>query len=193
MLPTSEQTIGPFFPAGFFGPADHDLTRLSAEAAPSTRGVPILLRGRVLRQDDVACVNAVLEAWQADAAGRFAARDADADPDFLGWGRCCTDAEGRYAFRSLLPGGFADETGTRAPQVNLTVLGSGLMRRLLTTAFFPGFEAALAEDPVWRALPQSLRPLLLAEEAPAEAGLRVFRFDIRLRGPAALETPFFEL
>jgi protocatechuate 3,4-dioxygenase alpha subunit len=188
MVPTSQQTIGPFFPAQFFGPADHDLTRVSPEATPTRRGETILLRGRVSRLGGEACVNAVLELWQPDAAGRFPG-EAEADADFLGWGRACTDGEGRYGFRTVLPGGFMDTAGPRAPHANLTVLGSGLMRRVLTTVFFPAPGAPEAGDPVLALVPAGRRGLLLARAEGEEGGLRVFRFDIRLRGEG--ETPFF--
>lgn len=188
MRPTSQQTIGPFFPAGFIDPSERDLTRVAPDAAPTTRGEAIWLRGRVTRLDGIACVNAIMEMWQADAAGRCAGQ-AGADPDFLGWGRTFTDAAGGYAFRTILPGGFADGPGLRAPHANLTVMGAGLMRRLFTTVFFPG--AAAADDPVLASVPQARRPLLLAVEDGREDGLRAFRFDIRLRGEG--ETPFFDL
>ncbi|WP_170984770.1 protocatechuate 3,4-dioxygenase subunit alpha [Roseomonas sp. AR75] len=188
MHPTSQQTIGPFFPAQFFGAADHDLTRISADAAPTRRGETVLLRGRVTRQGGLPCVNAVLELWQADAAGRFAG-EAEADPDFLGWGRACTDADGRYAFRTLMPGGFRDGLGARAPHANVTVLGSGLMRRVLTSVFFD--DAAAVGDPVLALVPSDRRALLIATPEGESEGLRAFRFDIRLRGEA--ETPFFEV
>ncbi|BDG70698.1 protocatechuate 3,4-dioxygenase subunit alpha [Roseomonas fluvialis] len=184
MLPTSQQTIGPFFPRGFIGPADNDLTRISADATPTTQGEAIILRGTVTRVGGVPCVNAILEMWQADAAGRF-----NADPSFLGWGRTFTDAEGHYAFRTIIPGGFTDATGARAPHANITVMGAGLMRRVLTTVFFPGSDTA--QDPVMAAVPTALRPLLVAEPARREKGVRCFRFDIRLRGEN--ETPFFDL
>ena len=48
-------------------------------------------------------MNALVEAWQADAAGRFRhpadPEQALADPDFLGWGRASTDADGAFEFR----------------------------------------------------------------------------------------------
>jgi protocatechuate 3,4-dioxygenase alpha subunit len=184
MLPTSQQTIGPFFPRGFIGPADHDLTRVSADAAPTTQGEAVILRGTVTRQGGTPCNNAILEMWQADAAGRF-----NTDPAFLGWGRTFTDAEGRYAFRTVIPGGFTDSMGTRAPHANITVMGAGLMRRVLTTVFFPGFDTAA--DPVMASVPTALRPLLQAQKARREGGLSAFRFDIRLRGED--ETPFFDV
>ncbi|PZW45951.1 protocatechuate 3,4-dioxygenase alpha subunit/protocatechuate 3,4-dioxygenase beta subunit [Humitalea rosea] len=184
MTPTSQHTIGPFFPRTFFQPGDNDLTRLAADAAPSTRGEAILLRGRVLRAGGVPCVNAVLEAWQADASGHFRhpldPGAAEADPDFCGWGRAWTDAEGGYEFRTLSPGGYGD----RAPHINLHLMGAGLMRMLRTTVFFPGVGA----DPVLDLVPPERRSHLIAR--PEGAGL--FRFDLLLRGDAADETPFFE-
>lgn len=164
---TPWQTIGPFFPGGFFGPEDHDLAR-------GATGETVWLLGTVREEGGVPCVNAVLEAWQHNA----------------GWGRARTDAAGHYRFRTMMPAGFADAAGQRAPQVNLLILASGIMSRLLTACFFPGFEAANAADPVLRALPASLRPLLLARAAGEVEGARAFRFDILLRGAPEAETPF---
>lgn len=194
--PTSQATIGPFFPRTFFRAGDNDLTRVSAEAPPTARGETILLRGRVVREGGVACLNMILEAWQADAGGHFDhPLDPDrhlADPDFLGWGRAWTDAEGCYEFRTILPGGFADAAGPRAPHVNLTVMGAGLMRRVSTTVFFPDFAAANRADPVLALVPEAQRSRLLARPDGEADGARVFRFDILLRGGPAEETPFFE-
>ncbi len=194
--PTSQHTIGPFFPQTFFGEGDNDLTRRAAGAPPTARGEAILLRGRVLKEGGLPCLNMILEAWQADAAGRFD-HPADperalADPGFLGWGRAWTDAEGRYEFRTLLPGGSDDPAGRRAPHVHLAVMGAGLMRRVQTTLFFPDFAAENAGDPVLALVPEARRPGLVAQAAGEAEGLRVFRFDIRLRGDAGEETPFFE-
>ncbi len=194
-LPTSQHTIGPFFPRTYFGPTDHDLRRRTATATPSPRGEAIRIAGRVTRAGGEVCVNALLEAWQADAGGHFdhpADPDAAAaDPDFLGWGRAATDAEGRYHFLTLLPGGYVEGNHRRAPHVNLQIMASGLMRPVLTTLFFPGFTAENAADPVLAMVPEGRRGLLLAQAEGDSEGLRCFRFDIRLRGDPAEETPFF--
>ena len=196
LAPTSQHTIGPFFPRTFFQDGDNDLTLVAHGAAPTQRGEAILLRGRVTRAEAVPCLNQILEAWQADAAGRFK-HPLDpahhlADPDFLGWGRAWTDAEGRYEFRTLLPGGYADASGRRAPHINLSVMGAGLMRRARTTVFFPDFASANAADPVLALVAAAHRPKLIAVPDGVAEGLRVFRFDIRLQGNAQEETPFFE-
>jgi protocatechuate 3,4-dioxygenase alpha subunit len=194
--PTSQQTIGPFFPRTLFRDGDNDLTRVAAEAAPTGRGETILLRGRVTREGGFPCLNTVLEAWQADAGGHFNhPLDPErhlADPDFLGWGRAWTDEDGRYEFRTVIPGGYADVTGRRAPHINLTAMGAGLMRRVLTTVFFPEHGAENATDPVLALVPGQLRGRLVARPDGEADGLRVFRFDIRLRGGPDEETPFFE-
>ncbi len=189
-------TIGPFFPRTFFKEGDNDLTRLHPAAEPTARGERIILHGRVLEDGGGPCVNAVLEAWQADAGGRFRhpldPGHAQADPDFLGWGRAWTDETGHFEFHTVMPGGFPDAAGSRAPHVNLAILGSGIMRRLVTTVFFPGFAAANASDPVLLALPEDgLRQRLVAAEDGEQGGVRRFRFDLLLRGTPEEETPFF--
>jgi protocatechuate 3,4-dioxygenase alpha subunit len=139
----------------------------------------------------------LLEAWQADGAGRFR-HPADpewrlADPDFLGWGRASTDTDGRYEFHTLLPGGYAEGGARRAPHINLIVMGSGLMRHLLTTMFFPDFPTENATDPVLALVPAALRARLVATFDGEADGIRAFRFDLRLRGGPDEETPFFEV
>jgi protocatechuate 3,4-dioxygenase alpha subunit len=194
--PSSQQTIGPFFPATLFRDGDNDLTHVSHDAAPTTRGETILIRGRVTKEGGFPCINAILEAWQADSAGRFdhpldGERD-QADPDFLGWGRAWTDADGRYEFRTLLPGGYVEGASRRAPHVNLTVMGPGLMRRVLLTLFFSDFPQENAADPLLLLVPEARRPQLVAVPDGNLEDLRIFRFDIRLRGTPEVETPFFE-
>jgi protocatechuate 3,4-dioxygenase alpha subunit len=194
--PTSQQTIGPFFPRTFFREGDNDLTRVAPDAAPTARGETILLRGRVTREGGFPCLNTILEAWQADSGGRFNhPLDPErhlADPDFLGWGRAWTDEDGQYEFRTVLPGGYAEQAGRRAPHVNLTAMGAGLMRRVLTTVFFPEHADDNAADPVLTLVPEHHRGRLVAQPDGEADGLRVFRFDIRLRGDPHEETPFFE-
>jgi protocatechuate 3,4-dioxygenase alpha subunit len=197
LVPTAWATIGPFFPQTFFREGDNDLTRMASDAPATALGQPIWLVGRVLQEGGGACVNAVLEAWQADAGGRFRhPRDPEwrqADPGFLGWGRAWTDAGGHFAFRTVLPGAYRDAAGPRAPHINLALIGSGIMGRLATCVFLPGFAEANAADPVLSALPAPLRPLLVARaDGEAEDGAPRYAIDLLLRGAPEAETPFFE-
>jgi protocatechuate 3,4-dioxygenase alpha subunit len=194
--PTSQHTIGPFFPRTFFQDGDNDLTRIAADAASTTRGEAILLRGRVTREGDFPCLNAILEIWQVDAGGHFNhGGDPEAhlaDPDFLGWGRAWTDSEGIFEFRTLLPGGYEGAFGRRAPHINVTIMGAGLMRRAQTVIYFPDSAEHNANDPVLGLVPETRRHHLVAVPEESRDGLRVFRFNIHLRGGLEQETPFFE-
>ena len=173
-VPTGEATLGPFFPPRYVDEGANDLTKLEGRPA---KGEVIEISGRVTQEDGAPLDNLILEIWQADASGIYRhpadPRHAQADPNFLGWGRAATDRDGRYRFRTLKPG--APEG--RAPHINFIVMYSGLMRILKTTLFFD-----LSSDPVLSLLPEQRQKLLIAKPG--------FVFDIRLRGEN--ETPFFD-
>jgi protocatechuate 3,4-dioxygenase alpha subunit len=93
LIPTGEMTLGPFFPREFAQDAA-DLT-LGGGA-----GVVIEVTGRVTQADGRPLDNLVVEIWQPDADGRYD------NPEFYGWGRAATDADGVYRFRTLKPAVF---------------------------------------------------------------------------------------
>lgn len=160
--PTAHITTGPFFPAQFIRPEDADLTR---------GGEPALtLTGRVTDARGSPCVCAILELWQADAAGRYGR-----------WGRTWTDKDGLYRFSTIRPGSVE----RRAPCIQVTIHASGLMRPLVTRLFFPD-EHLNDDDPQLSLVPAARRPLLVARPD----GDGVLCFDIALGGPT--ETPFLE-
>jgi protocatechuate 3,4-dioxygenase alpha subunit len=193
-LPTSPYcTIGPFFP-GEFADGCGDLTNFAGKQA---RGQHILLTGSVVEEGNRPIRNAIVEIWQPDTNGVFRhpldPRSEQADPGFFGWGRSRTDAEGRYSFRTVLPGAYSTEDGAeRCPHLNLMVLAIGLTRRLVTTVFF-GDESGAARDPLLDCvadLARRARMFAIRDKLSNGAdALPVYRFDIVTRGEA--ETPFF--
>jgi protocatechuate 3,4-dioxygenase alpha subunit len=191
LVPSSYSTIGPFFLKPLVDGFE-DLTLCNDKIA---RGKHILLAGRVVEEGNVGVLNAVVEIWQADADGVFAhpldPRSAEADPGFFGWGRVRTDQEGRYQFRTILPGSSLEENGAvRCPHINVMVLAIGLTRRLVTTAFFSDTPDPV-DDPVWNCVPSRTRSRLRVarDESLDRGGVPAYRFDIVLRGEN--ETPFF--
>ena len=178
LIPTSEATIGPFFPPRYVDTGANDLTVFEGRKA---KGEPIEIHGRVVQEGGTPLENLVVEIWQADAAGiiRHPAdpRHPQADPDFFGWGRAATDSQGNYRFRTVRPG--APEG--RAPHVNFMVMYSGLMRILKTTMFFDN-----GEDLVLAAVPAYRREFLVAKKKSQN----ILEFNICLRGEN--ETPFFD-
>lgn len=193
-LPTSPYcTIGPFFP-GHFVTGCEDLTNFQGKQA---LGQHILLTGRVVEEGNRPILNAIVEIWQPDANGVFRhpldPRFHQADPGFFGWGRARTDAEGRYSFRTVMPGASQSDRGPRCPHVNLMLLAIGLTRRLVTTVFFAATPDAV-RDPVFDCVtdpPARARMLARRENQDARnpAHLPVYRYDIVTRGES--ETPFF--
>ncbi len=195
--PTASGTVGPFFPPHFFRPGDNDLT-IVEPGAPAASGQRVFIFGHIYEAKRVPRWNAILEIWQADAGGRFAhpndPRAAEADPHFIGWGRRASEDDGYFDFLTVMPGGFDDPVAKalRAPHINISVTGSGLMRRLTTTLFFPD-QAANAGDPVFAAVTdaaaRSRLILVPAASDKAPPGAKAYRVDLVLQGED--ETPFF--
>lgn len=179
LVPTAHQTTGPFFPAQFIRPGDSDLAgRMGDRAA----GEAYYVYGHVRDADAKPAVNVIIEIWQASAAGRFD------DPNFLGWRRTWTGPDGFYGFTTIKPGPYPVRAGSNrwfAPRISMRLLGSGLMRPLLTCLYFPG-EAFNEADPQLAAIRSSAaRNRLIAVAAPhvsAPADARAVRFDLCLGG-----------
>ena len=177
---TPSQTVGPFFhycltPQGYPYAA-------AVDTAIAGAGPAVEIVGTVLDGDGVPVGDAMLEFWQADAAGRYAGTDAGlpANAQFRGHARVATDASGIFRLQTIKPGA----AGANAPHIAVSVLGRGLLNRLYTRVYFAG-EAANASDPVLALVPAARRSTLIASrEAPGH-----WRFDIRLQGEG--ETVFF--
>ena len=86
---------------------DNDLTR---QHAGEPLGERIIVSGRVLDEDGRPIRGALVEIWQANAAGRYRhevdRHPAPLDPNFSGAGRCLTDDDGRYRFVTVKPGAY---------------------------------------------------------------------------------------
>jgi protocatechuate 3,4-dioxygenase beta subunit len=185
-MATAWQTLGPFFDRKLLRHG-HDLTRAGAGRP---EGEVIEVAGRVREEGGAVVAGCLLEIWQANAAGRYAhPADRSArplDPNFTGFGRTLTDAEGRYRFVTVKPGAVPFE-GNRfqAPHILLSLFAAGLLRRLVTRLYFPD-EPANESDPILATVgdPEA-RATLIAKADGAES----YRFDIVLRG--AGETAFF--
>jgi protocatechuate 3,4-dioxygenase alpha subunit len=174
---TPSQTIGPFFHFSLPWRGGEDL------AGPNPAGRVIKISGRVLDGAGEPVSDALLEIWQADPAGAYRGTDG-----FIGFGRCPTNAEGRYRFRTLLPGRApAPGGGLQAPHLAMSVLGRGLLRRLATRVYFEDGEGN-AEDAILALVPAERRPTLIATRGDGPGD---YRFDIVLQGER--ETVFFDV
>jgi protocatechuate 3,4-dioxygenase beta subunit len=150
--PTPRQTDGPFFKPR--SPERADLRE------PGIAGKPIELSGLVLTRGCRPVAGALVDLWQADEKGDYDNRG------FRLRGHVFADADGRYQFRTIVPGAY--EGRTRHFHVKVQAPN----RPVLTTQFyFPG-ERKNRSDPLFR------RELLL-KVAEAGDGLAA-RFDVVL-------------
>jgi len=182
------QTVGPFFHIGLIHAGQEILVE------ERTRGQRILVRGRVLDGAGAPVPDAMLEIWQADAGGIYNhpadPRQAQADPDFLGFGRAATDPNGEYQFKTIKPGPVPGNHGQQqAPHINLRVFARGMLIHATTRLYFPD-ETANDTDPLLAAVPDpDRRRTLVASAVPGE-DLPTYRFDVVLQGEK--ETVFFD-
>jgi protocatechuate 3,4-dioxygenase, alpha subunit len=175
---TPSQTIGPFFAVGLPWPDGPDVV---ADGTPSA----LWIGGQVTDGAGEPVPDALVETWQADPAGRFAGGSGASG--FRGFGRCATDAEGRWAVRTLKPGPLPAPGGLEAPHLNVSVFARGLLNRLVTRIYFPDEPDANAADPLLASIPD---PRVRVRLVATPDGDRL-RFDIRLQGDR--ETPFLAL
>jgi protocatechuate 3,4-dioxygenase alpha subunit len=174
---TPSQTIGPFFHFSLPWAGGADL------AGPVPAGRVIEVSGRVLDGAGEPVADALLEIWQADAAGAYGG-----SKGFAGFGRCPTDEAGRYRFRTLFPGrAAAPGGGLQAPHIAMSVLARGLLKRLATRIYFED-GAGNAEDPILGLAPAERRATLVARR---QGGGADYRFDVVLQGER--ETVFFDV
>lgn len=185
---TPSQTVGPFF--HFALPYQGGDTLVQ----PGTLGETIEITGRVLDAQAQPVIDAMIEIWQANAAGRYAhEEDARAefalDPAFHGFGRTSTDADGAFRFRTIRPGRVPGPGNSlQAPHIAIGLFGRGLLNRLVTRLYFER-DAANDEDPILALVPEARRPTLIARRVAGDVA--TYRFDLRLGG--ADETVFFAL
>jgi protocatechuate 3,4-dioxygenase alpha subunit len=193
LIPTPSQTVGPFFHLGLDRAEWSDLT------AGNPKGERIVIEGRVVDGDKAPVPDAIIELWQANAAGRYAhpddtQNDKPLDPNFRGFGRVATDAEGRFRFTTIKPGPVPGR-GNRlqAPHINVILLSRGLLIHLHTRIYFAD-EPANASDPLLASIEDAkVRGTLLARrEGSAGSGSPArYRFDIVMQGDN--ETAFLDI
>jgi protocatechuate 3,4-dioxygenase beta subunit len=177
------------------GDSDNDLTR-QHDGAP--QGERIIVTGRILDEDGRPVSGALIELWQANAAGRYRhdqdQHPAPLDPNFTGAGRTVTDAEGRYRFTTIKPGAYPwrnHHNAWRPRHIHFSLFGRNFTTRLVTQMYFQG-DPLLGQDPIFQSVPdERARQRLIARfdlgvtEPDWALG---YVFDIVVRGPEG--TPF---
>ena len=102
-IPTATDFLGPFFVSGM--PIAEDINRFGKAGEPLT--VSGIVRSAA--GDNRPIANARIEIWQTDGSGRYYPENNGARSDYKDTeldmrGAVVTDANGRYSFRTVVPG-----------------------------------------------------------------------------------------
>jgi protocatechuate 3,4-dioxygenase alpha subunit len=206
---TPSQTVGPFFHYGLpwkggadlvgqsdmgarpeLFPEEHYVLNLSPPRG-AVAGETITIEGVVYDADGKPVPDAMIEIWQANAAGRYASpddgrSDLPLDEGFIGFGRAATNEDGLYRFKTVRPGPVPGPgNSAQAPHIAVSVFGRGVIKRLVTRIYFED-ATENAADPILALVPTERRDTLIAREING-----AWRFDIVLQGER--ETVFFDV
>jgi protocatechuate 3,4-dioxygenase, alpha subunit len=186
LLLAASQTVGPFFEIGFEDLYQTNLT------VPGVAGTIITVQGRILDADRLPVSDAVIEIWQANSFGKYShpedEQDKPLEPGFSGFGRCPTDPDGTFIFRTVKPGSVPSSTGVpQAPHINVSIFMRGLLDRLVTRIYFLGDERNNTDE-ILKLIEPARRSTLFARPEISDPNFYVW--NVILQGPA--ETVFFD-
>jgi protocatechuate 3,4-dioxygenase beta subunit len=193
---TLSELTGPGPAISAVTPADADLTT-NAGTGGEAIGQRIIVTGRVLDERGAPIPHTLVEVWQCNAAGRYIhQRDqwpGPLDPNFLGIGRCLTDADGVYRFLTIRPGAYPwknHPNAWRPAHIHFSLFGAAWVSRLVTQMYFAD-DPLFFQDPIFNGVPQAAGQRLIAaydHSLTMPEWALGWRWDIVLAGPMA--TPF---
>ncbi|MBO0346140.1 protocatechuate 3,4-dioxygenase subunit beta [Roseibium sp. CAU 1637] len=185
------ELTGPMFNHNELGPLDNDMISNYAQDGEPI-GQRIIVHGRVLDENGNGVPNTLVEAWQANAGGRYRHKKdvylAPIDPNFGGCGRCLSDDNGYYFFRTIKPGPYPWRNyvnSWRPAHIHLSVFGPSFSQRLITQMYFEG-DPLIDICPIVKTIPDAeaikrlIAPLDMNNSIPMDT--RAYKFDIVLRG-----------
>jgi protocatechuate 3,4-dioxygenase beta subunit len=186
---TLSEVTGPSWGAKDVVAGAFDLTKQHAGCPIGPR---IVVSGRVMDENGRPLAHALVEIWQANAAGRYLHRNdqhnAPLDPNFSGEGHTLTDEQGRYRFVTVRPGEYPwgnHHNSWRPAHIHFSLFGPAFATRLVTQMYFPG-DALLAFDPIFNCTADAQARNRLISQFDWETTLPGeslgYRFDIVLRG-----------
>jgi len=193
---TITELTGPVFDYSSLPDHSADLT-MNGRGAGEPIGERIIVTGRILDENGAPVSGAMVEIWQANAAGRYLDREdqhhAPEDPNFLGAGRMITGDDGWYRFLTLRPGAYPwgnHSNAWRPPHIHFSIFGTNIMTRLITQMYFEG-DPLLQYDPIYGGASEEACVRMVADfslEHTEEGFALGYLWDIVIRGPKA--TPF---
>jgi protocatechuate 3,4-dioxygenase alpha subunit len=193
---TPSQTAGPYVHigmtpnfCGITGVIQADLGKTMINGAVEGERIDVVIG--VFDGAGIPLADGVVEIWQADAGGNFAAATApgsNAVPAFTGWGRQALSEAGEAVFETIKPGPVPGPDGKpMAPHIALWIVARGINIGLQTRLYFEDEAEANATDFVLNKIMDKRRRQTLIARRDGSA----YRLDIHLQGEK--ETVFFDM
>ncbi|MCW5770819.1 MAG: hypothetical protein KIT16_04225 [Rhodospirillaceae bacterium] len=148
LTPTPPQTEGPFYPQTFPVDVDADLVQVAGRSGRA-KGTIVHLAGTLVNPAGRPIAAAEIEIWQCDSGGVYhhvGRHSRGADPNFQGYGKARTAADGAFRFRTIRPVAYPGRT----PHIHVIVRAQGTPR--LTTQLYIAGEPQNERDPVFRSI-----------------------------------------
>ena len=207
---TARQTSGPFIPNDFpFRDANEgtpylvtsdsnaDLTVVDGQSIRA-QGQVLYLNGQVVDQNCNPVAGASVYLWQADIHGHYNHSEDpnvhslnDLDPGFQYRGAISTDAQGRFAFKTIKPKYYPlDESGAlmRTAHLHIAVLHPNC-RQLITQTYF---EGDILED-IARIRELNAKDIVLAPRGEILPQFRSLIIEYKMNPSIALDAPVGEV
>ncbi|MDX1742296.1 MAG: protocatechuate 3,4-dioxygenase subunit beta [Ruegeria sp.] len=186
------EVTGPVFGHNDIDALDNDMIHNYAQPGEAAIGERIIVHGRVLDENGNPVPNTLVEAWQANAGGRYRHKKdtylAPIDPNFGGCGRTLTDENGYYFFRTVKPGAYPWRNWVndwRPAHIHMSIFGTAFAQRLITQCYFEG-DPLIDKCPIVNTIPDKAARGQLVAALDMNASIPLdsiaYKFDIILRG-----------
>jgi len=181
--PTPPEIEGPFYPVHVQADRDFDLTRVEGRADVA-RGRAVWVTGRVVDQHGVSVPDAVVDLWQANAAGRYRhpedPNEAPLDESFQGWAIVRSGVDGGFRFKTIVPGAYpAGPNWDRPPHIHFKVSKRGFVE-LVTQMYFPDQPLNDVDRLILRKTPEQRAAMIARRTAPGADGADAIDYQIVL-------------
>tara|TARA_B100000214_G_scaffold363787_1_gene329678 strand:+ start:121 stop:852 length:732 start_codon:yes stop_codon:yes gene_type:complete len=177
------------------GLLDNDLTK-NFNKHNEPIGERIVVYGKLLDENSKPIPNSLIEIWQANSGGKYRhsgdTYNAPLDPNFGGWGRCLTDENGNYYFKTIKPGAYPWPNGGnnwRPAHIHFSIFGLSFLQRLVTQMYFEG-DPLITKCPIAQSINNKKALESLISKLDINKSIHMdyiaYQFNITLRGDKSI-------
>jgi len=159
---TTSDILGPYYKAG--APLGENII------PPGVETPPLQVHGKVMNHCSVLISDAVVEIWNADAAGAY-----DTSEQFLFRGKYQTLSDGVYRFKTIIPGRYLNGSTYRPSHLHFRITAPGY-RELVSQIYFRD-DPYIESDP-WAGAPAARERILTISKDANDVD--TITFDIHL-------------